>query len=151
MPSNLELRATLNELIQSCRDSHEGFLTAAENIEAGDVKNLLNHCSLERAKFAGELQTASHELGDSTPEYAGSAVGALHRGWINLKTAIMGRSAHGILVECERGEDRAVAEYQKILQRKLPANIREIVERQYSAIQATHHRLKAMRDAEAPK
>jgi hypothetical protein len=35
-PSNTELRSLLNNLIQTCRDGQEGYLTAAENVE-GDV------------------------------------------------------------------------------------------------------------------
>ena len=48
--------------------------------------------------------TASHGLGDHNPENASSVAGTLHRGWINLKTAIGGRGRHAILAECERGE-----------------------------------------------
>ncbi len=76
--------------------------------------------------------------------------GALHRGWINLKTAVAGRNTHSILVECERGEDSAVAEYRKALDLDLPANLREIFQRQSAAIKAAHDCVKEMRDASAP-
>ncbi|MEI9894729.1 MAG: PA2169 family four-helix-bundle protein [Chthoniobacter sp.] len=84
---------------------------------------------------------------DSNPENASSLSGTLHRGWINLKTAIGGRDQHAILAECERGEDIAVAEYKKTLDQELPKDIREIVEHQYAAIVAAHDRVKALRDA----
>ena len=149
MESNSNLRSTLNELIHTCRDGQEGFLTAAENIQGDAVKTLLSEYSLQRAKFTGELQSAAHDLGDSNPENASSLAGTLHRGWINLKTAIGGRDSHAILAECERGEDSALGAYKKVLQEQLPAPIREVVERQYSAIQAAHDRVKALRDAAA--
>ena len=147
METNSDLRLTLNELIQTCRDGQEGFLTAAENIDDLEVKKIFNEYCLLRAKFTGELQSASHDLGDSTPENASSTGGALHRGWINLKTAVAGREAHGILVECERGEDSAVAEYTKVLELNLPANLRETIQHQYTAIKAAHHRVRELRDA----
>lgn len=88
--------------------------------------------------------------GDHKPENASSVGGVFHRGWINLKTAVAGRDTHGILVECERGEDSAVAEYRKALDLDLPANLREIFQRQATDIKAAHDRIKEMRDAAAP-
>lgn len=147
MQSNSELRSTLNALIQTCRDGQEGFLTAAENVQGDELKKLFNECSLQRSKFTGELQSLAHELGDSNPETSSSVTGTLHRGWINLKTAIVGRDQHAILAECERGEDIAVEEYRKALELDLPANIREVIQQQQTQIQATHGQVKAWRDA----
>lgn len=147
MESNANLRSTLNHLIQTCRDGQEGYLTAAENVQGDELKRIFNEYSLQRAKFTGELQSAAHSLGESNPENASSLSGTLHRGWINLKTAIAGRDQHAILAECERGEDIAVAEYGKALALDLPANIRDIIAHQHTAILATHDRVKALRDA----
>jgi len=147
MQSNSDLRSTLNHLIQTCRDGQEGFLTAAENIQGTELKKLFNECSLQRAKFTGELQSVAHGLGDSNPETSSSVAGTLHRGWINLETAIGGRDAHAILAECERGEDIAVGEYNKVLALELPADIRDIIQHQHTAVLAVHDRIKALRDA----
>ena len=149
MDSNLTPRATLSELIQICRDGQEGFLTAAENVDADDIKLILNEYSLQRAKFVGELQSASHALGDSNPENSSSISGTMHRGWINLKIAVIGRDRYTILTECEKGEESAVGAYKKLLLREIPTDVRHIVERQYSAIQAAHNLVKALRDAES--
>ena len=150
METNIDLRALLNDLIQTCKDGQEGYLTAAENAADGEVRDFCNQCSLQRAKFAGELQSLAHELGDSNPEYASSVAGALHRGWINLKSSIANREAHAILRECERGECCAVEEYDKALQHSLPAPIRDAVSRQATAIRATHDRVRALADSAAP-
>ena len=148
MDSNTTPRATLNELIRTCKDGQEGFLTAAKNIDATEIKKIFNEYSLQRAKFAGELQSAAYALGDADPENASSVAGVLHRGWISLKAAVAGGDRHAILAECERGEDSAVGAYKKTLLREMPADIREIVERQFSAIRAAHDHVKALRDAE---
>ncbi len=150
METNTELRVALNELIRTCRDGQEGYLTAAENIGNDDVKQILNEYSLQRAKFTGELQAASHSLGNSNPENASSIAGTLHRGWINLKTAVAGRDRHAILEDCERGEDSAVAEFRKVLQLRLPADLRETIQRQFAAIEVAHDRVKALREAASP-
>lgn len=54
---------------------------------------------------------------------------------------------HGIPVECERGEDSAVSDYRKALELDLPANLRETIQRQYTAIKAAHDRVRKLRDA----
>jgi len=151
MESNSELRSMLNQLIQTCRDGQEGFRTAAENIENGEIQHVLNEYSLQRAKFTGELQGASHDLGDSNPENASSVMGALHRGLVNLKHAIVGKNLHSILTECERGENSAVEDYRRALQLKLPWDLRMIIERQSSETKEAHVQVKALRDAHAPK
>ncbi len=77
-----------------------------------------------------------------------STAGALHRTWINLKSAISSQDDHAILAECERGEDSAVNEYKKAMNEvDLPSNIRTVVNRQYSEVQAAHDRVRDLRDA----
>jgi uncharacterized protein (TIGR02284 family) len=147
METNTNLRCALNHLIQTCKDGQEGYLTAAENVSDAEVRRFFNECSLQRAKFAGELQTLAHELGDSNPEYSSSVSGALHRGWINLKSAILSGDAHAVLLECERGESSAVSEFKKALELELPANARTVVARQCAAITAARQRVRALADA----
>ncbi len=53
-----------------------------------------------------------------------------------------------ILAERERGEDAAVALYRKALEAPdLPNGLREILTRQYEMIQASHDRMRSLRDA----
>jgi uncharacterized protein (TIGR02284 family) len=144
MESNLNLRTLLNHLIQTCKDGQEGFLTGAQNVSDPQLRRRLSEYSLQRAKFSGELQTASHELGDTNPEYASSAAGTFHRGWMNLKGVVAGRDAHAILVECARGESCALSSYEQALALELPAPLREIVSRQHVSIHATHARIKEL-------
>ncbi|MEP6672679.1 MAG: PA2169 family four-helix-bundle protein [Chthoniobacter sp.] len=149
--SNADLRCRLNHLIQTCKDGQEGFLTAAENVADPDSKKLFSEYSLQRSKFVGDLQSMAHELGESDPEAEGSVTGTAHRGWMNLKSAILSEDAHAVLVECERGESHAVAQYEKFLQLELPAPIRELASLHYAAILAGHHEVRMLADAGGPK
>ena len=144
MQSPIDIRLALNRLIQTCKDGQEGFLTAAENVNDEEVRRLFSEFSLQRARFAGELQQISHELGDPSPEYASSVAGTFHRGWMNLKTAILGRDAHSILIECERGERAAVSEYEKALGLDLPDYIRELIAQQHKAMGSAHQRVQIL-------
>ncbi|MGB8167899.1 MAG: PA2169 family four-helix-bundle protein [Chthoniobacteraceae bacterium] len=140
------ITSVLNSLIETCKDGQEGFRTAAENVKSADSKALFFELATQRQQFASELQGLVDGLGDE-PEKSGSIAGALHRGWIDLKAAVTNDDEHSILAECERGEDSAAAEYHKALeQNHLPQNVRAIVERQATAVQAAHDRVRALRD-----
>jgi len=73
----------------------------------------------------------------------------VHRGWLELKSAFTKGGDHPILVECERGEDHAVEAYHTALAEELPANIRELVITQSTAMQAAHNDVRARRDSAA--
>jgi uncharacterized protein (TIGR02284 family) len=138
----------LNDLIETLKDGQEGFRAAAEDVEQSNLKTIFGELSLQRSKFAGELQTLARSLSGEEPEETGSVAAAVHRGWIDLKAALVSRNAHAILAECERGEDSAVAEYRKAIESgKLPANVLETVKAQAAAVQESHDKIRGLRDA----
>lgn len=139
--------STLNSLIETLKDGQNGFREAAEASDDTTLKQTLSEYSLQRSRFAGELQAQVIGLGESDPEDSGSIVAAVHRGWIDLKAALTSRDRHAILAECERGEDSAVAAYRKALEADLPADIRQTVAAQQVEVQQAHDRIKALRDA----
>ena len=140
----------LNDLIETLKDGQEGFRVASEDVESSELKTLFSRFSLQRSKFAGELQSLARDLGEGEPETSGSVAGSLHRGWINLKSALASRDEHAILSECERGEDSAVSEYRKALEdSSLPAPVRVALTSQFSEVQAAHDQVRDLRDARA--
>jgi uncharacterized protein (TIGR02284 family) len=150
MAQQKETISTINDLIETLRDGQEGFRQAAEAVGDPELKSLFNKFSLQRSRFVGELQSEALGLGESKPEKSGSAAGAMHRTWINLKSAIAKRDNHAILAECERGEDSAIKEYQEALEEEdLAAPVREIISRQYAEVKSAHDRIKELRDATA--
>ncbi len=81
------------------------------------------------------------------PETTSSTSGALHRGWINIKSAITGKDDAAILNEAERGEDVAVNAYKKALEENLPANVQTVVQQQSTEVKAGHDKVRGLRDA----
>ena len=144
--------STLNDLIETLKDGQDGFRTASEAVRASNLKTVFNEYSLQRSKFAGELQALAHSVGEKDPESTGSVAAAMHRGWINLKSAVTSQDDHAILAECERGEDSAVAEYRKALESEgLPGNVVQTIQTQFTAVQAAHDRVRDLRDSLASK
>ena len=137
----------LNNLIETLKDGQEGFKQAAESVRNPALKSLFSEYSQQRSRFANSLQAEARKLGEEKPETSSSATGALHRGWINLKSAITGGDEHAILAECERGEDSAVEEYKKALDDGLSPSAQELVSRQFAEIKAAHDRIRSLRNA----
>jgi len=142
MATNDDVISTLNNLIETCKDGQTGFQTAAEGVNKSELKTLFYNYSQQRAQFAGELQNEVLRLGGD-PEKTGSVAASLHRGWINIKSAVTGKDDAAVIAECERGEDSAVSNYKDALENKVPADVRSVIERQYAKVQEAHDRIRA--------
>jgi uncharacterized protein (TIGR02284 family) len=148
MSQQKEIISTINGLIETLKDGQEGFRQASEAVKDSQLKSLFGEYSLQRSKFAGELQNEAISLGEHNPENRSSSAGAMHRAWINLKSAITSGDDHAVLAECERGEDSAVNEFKKAMEEEeLSAPIRETISRQYTDVKTAHDRIKGLRDA----
>lgn len=149
MSAASEYNSTLNELIETCIDGQKGFEAAAKAVDDPQLKNELLRYSEQRATFAEELQRLVSSTGES-PTESGSMAAGMHRGWINLKSALASNDRHSILAECERGEDSAVETYRLALDEDLPPSVAVEVASQYQAIQSTHDRVRDLRDSAKP-
>ena len=139
--------SVLNNLIETCKDGEIGFQTAADGLTSPTLKAKFREYSLERGDFARALQAEVRGLGGE-PEVDGSTSASLHRGWIDLKAAITGKSDHAILAEAERGEDVAKAAYQSALKEAFPAGVAALVQEQAARVRAVHDAVRDARDRE---
>src|SRR5262249_45122725 len=137
----------IDNLIETLKDGQQGFKEAAESVKDPQLKSLFHDYAQQRGRFLIELRSKAQNPDERESDVSGSAAGALHRGWINLKSALSKGDDHAILAECERGEDSAVEQYQKALNDGLAAPVLEIVSRQYIEIKPTHDRIRDLRDA----
>jgi uncharacterized protein (TIGR02284 family) len=145
----MKLEATINDIIQTLEDGHKGFASAAEKAEKDGRQDLaieFRQYSEQRAMFSNELRTHAVERGldvDSGPSVAGT----MHRGWMSLKDALSGDDVSGVLDAAEQGEDHAVAEYERAMDEDLDGELRTLLGQQFTEIQATHNRVRKLRDA----
>lgn len=142
---NDDVISTLNDLIETSKDGEKGFRECAEGVKDPQLKSLFEKRSSGCASAARELQELVRSFGGD-PETSGSASGALHRSWTDLKTAITGNDTQAALNECERGEDVALKSYRKALDKVLPPEVRSVIERQYQGVVRNHDEVKALRD-----
>jgi uncharacterized protein (TIGR02284 family) len=138
--------SVLEDLIETCKDGQKGYKDAAEHAKGSDLKTFFYEQSLERGRFAEELQTELARLGKPEKNVSGSMSAALHRAWIDTKVALGGND-HTILESVEAGEDNAKKNYQKALQASLPTDLVEIIRRQAMKVQLAHDHVKILRDS----
>jgi len=136
----------IEDLIETCKDGQKGYQDAASHVKRSDLKTFFNEQSLERARFAGELQEERIRLGKPDKKDSGSVSAALHRAWIDAKVGV-GAGDKAILESVEAGEDNAKKAYEKAIKADLPENIAQIVRRQAASVQAAHDKVKSLRDA----
>jgi uncharacterized protein (TIGR02284 family) len=145
---NKEIRSSLEDLIETCKDGHKGYQDAASHVKRTDLKTYFNERSLERARFAEELRQELTRLGEPDKKPSGTAGGAMRRAWIDTKVAL-GGGDKTILNSLEAGEDTAKDQYQKALAKPLPSNIADIVRQQALSVQKTHDHVRMLRDTAA--
>lgn len=136
----------LNELIETSENGRKGFAEAAEKVSDASLKFELSKCSQQCAVAAEQLAACVRSMGGE-PAEGGTVAGAVHRGWVAVKSTVGGDDGDAaVLEEVGRGEDHARGEYQKALTLDLPPNARRLVEEQYDGCLRNHTRVLELRD-----
>lgn len=139
---------TLRKLIDMLRDSHEGFMEIGNHIKDQQARLFFMEETQKRAEFAAELENELHHLGVKDVHESGMISGKIHRAWGELK-ANLGGGDHTLLATAEQGEDAAKKAYKEALEVHLPLDIRELLTLQQSHIEASHDKVRGLRDAKA--
>ena len=137
--------SVLNNLIETCKDGELGFKTAAEGLQSADIKAKFLEYSRQRGEMARELQNEVRRLGGD-PAKSGSVSGALHRGWLDIKSAITGKDDYAIVAEAERGEDVAKSVYENALKETLPGTAQTLVQQHAAKVRQAHDHVRDLRD-----
>jgi uncharacterized protein (TIGR02284 family) len=142
----------LIDLVETCKDGMKGYETAAESVENPQIKSELSRLSQQRAQFVNELETQAQQLGisarhENTLEgVALDVAGAVHRGWINLKSAVTGNDSKAVLNECENGDAAALKTYEEALMvDNLPPTVRNVIEKQHAEILEAKNKITALK------
>jgi uncharacterized protein (TIGR02284 family) len=139
----------LNDLIQINNDRIEGFEKAAENLEEPDsgLSAVFNKLADESRANAVELTHIVREDGYEAVE-GSSTSGALHRAWLDIKSAFTGGDLEAVLNECETGEDAIKAAYRSALndENVLSPELVATLQRQQIGITEGHDLIKSLRD-----
>lgn len=137
--------ATLDDLIECCKDGEYGFRASAEQVKSETLRQLFLRRAAECQSACTELQGLVRQFGGK-PEDSGTVMGAVHRGWVATKSALSTYTDLAVLEETERGEDSAMNTYRTALQQELPQPVRSVVERQFEGVKRNHAEVRSLRD-----
>ncbi|MGI4870351.1 MAG: PA2169 family four-helix-bundle protein [Janthinobacterium lividum] len=138
--ANETISRALTDILNLNRTSVKGYQEAAEEVKSADLKAKLGQYSQQRAGFVSDLEGFAKQYGidaadTSTIEsVATDAAAAVHRGWINIKSAITGQSDSAVLAAAETGEATALKAYETVLATDIPAGAKSVFQQQHDAI-----------------
>jgi uncharacterized protein (TIGR02284 family) len=142
---NKQMERVLLSVIQILQDGQKGFAEIGEHLKDATLKRYFLAESLKRASFRADLEAELHRAGVHDVKDSGSAAGAIHRVWADLKSKL-GGGDHTLLSTAEAGEDDAKATYKDALEQELPLPIRQLLNEQQAHILTSHDYVKRHRD-----
>jgi uncharacterized protein (TIGR02284 family) len=143
-----EIKA-VRTVIEVLHDGEKGFQSLGEELKNPQAKSYFAEEAATRRKFASELESAVSSVTGEAVSEGGTASGAIHRTWGELK-AKMGGSDHTLLDTAEQGEDAAKKAYEEVLKMNdVPAPLQSLLRKQQTHILQSHDKVRAMRDATA--
>lgn len=126
----------LKDLVTKNEDAIKGFEKAAKNAKEVGIKTYFEKKVVERMQFLRQLRAAATDLDLGSIEIDGSAAGAAHRTWMDVKAFFTGDNDEAMLEEAVRGDKSAMDDYDKaIAETMVPHRIREIIKAQREKLQ----------------
>ena len=139
--------SVVRTVIEVLHDGERGFASLSERLKEPRLKTYFLEESSRRGTYAGELESALGSVTGKNIEEGGTATGAIHRVWAELKSSL-GGGDHALLETAEQGEDVAKKAYAEAVKVDgMPPSIRELLSKQQTQIIASHDKVKAMRDS----
>lgn len=139
--ANETIARTLTDILNLNRTSVKGYQEAAEEVKNSELKSKLSGFSQQRAGFVSALEGFASQYGidakdtNTVESLATDAAAAVHRGWINIKSAITGQDDSAVLEAAETGEASALKAYETALSSSdLPAGAKSVFQQQHDAI-----------------
>lgn len=121
----------LKDLVTKNEDAIKGFEKASKNAEQVGIKSYFENKVVERMQFLRQLRAAASDLDLGSVEIDGSAAGAVHRTWMDVKAFFAGDNDEAMLEEAVRGDKSAMDDYDKALtETMVPPRIKEIIRAQ---------------------
>ena len=137
--------SVLNGLVDISRDGAAGFRTCADDTDDATLKIYFQNRA-QSCDEAVRILSAEVRRYGGDPDKSGSAVGTLHRVWVDLKTMLSNNDNVAVLEECERGETAALMAYENALREELPGELRALLDHQYEGAKRNHDRVRQLRD-----
>lgn len=148
MSDNNQIVKVLQDLATVCRDSQEGYRTAAGHTTDGELKTLFEEFAQGRGRDADELDRLIREQGSEPPARGGSLAGQAHRVFTALRAALSRNDRAAALYEVARGESYAEAAFDRAKRVILRGNAHDTVLRLHDAVKQSRDKFRRLSEAE---
>jgi uncharacterized protein (TIGR02284 family) len=148
MPEHIALdkvESTLNELVETLRESHEGYKEMGARLQDARAKRLFLEETQVRAEYAAELENELHRLGVHDVKAGLSHRAKAHLRWGKVQASLAG-GQKALLSTVEKSDNAAMDVYANALKQELPLPLRELLGRQQKHIQRVHDQVRALHD-----
>ncbi|TLP77249.1 ferritin-like domain-containing protein [Maribacter sp. ACAM166] len=126
----------IKDLVTNNEDAIKGFEKASKNAEQVGIKSYFERKVIQRMQFLKELRASVPDLDIGSVKIEGSATGAVHRTWMDVKAFFAGDNDEAMLEEAVRGDKAAIKDYDKALvETMVPARLKEIIRVQREKLQ----------------
>ncbi len=136
-----KIKNDLQEIIDICKDSADGYEAASNNIEYQDLKTLFLRLSQQRRLFIRVLKNEALKLNIDLNS-SGTIKGFFHRNWMATKAVFSRKTNETIIKEGMIGEKAALEVYNSILENpELPQYLKDTLQEQQRLIKVVIRQL----------
>lgn len=141
-----KISGKLNDLLEKTYDAEKGFKKAAENVKNPALQSYFKQKADERYSFGHDLKAEIKSFGEDVDK-GGSATGAVHRTWMDVKALFSADNEESMLEEAIRGEKSAISEYEDVISdASLPNSTKSILLAQKRQIENGLSKIKSLED-----
>ena len=142
--------SALNDLIKINNDRIAGYEKANEATDETGLNLLFNEYIDQSKNYVSEIRDYIHVLGGS-PTDGTTLSGKFYHAWMDVKAPFVNKDRHGILADCEYGEDVAKKAYRSALDDKEliweDDKVVDLLTNQLDGLKIAHDTVKGLRDA----
>src|SRR5689334_10336312 len=146
MPEHIALELvelTLTELIETLRNSQEGYKELGHRLHDGQAKHFFLEETQRRAAYAAELENELHRMGVHDVKASMTPGGKVRLLWGKVQASMAG-GQKSLLSAAVEGDEAAAKIYVQALKNELPLPLREMLARQLAHIQRAHDEVRAL-------
>jgi uncharacterized protein (TIGR02284 family) len=139
-----KIKHALENIISTCKDTVEGYETAAGEIEDDSIKTLFLRLAQQRKAFIEDLKNEALKLGIE-PEDNTTVKGFFQRTWLAAKHSIGKNTKEKTINEAMDGEKKALETYAGAQgDMNIPEYIQETLKEQEHLIKVAIHQLNGL-------
>jgi uncharacterized protein (TIGR02284 family) len=141
--------SALNDLIKINNDRIAGYQKANEATDETGLNLLFNGYIDQSKSYVSEIRDYIHVLGGD-PADGTTLSGKFYHTWMDVKSVFINKDRHGILADCEYGEDIAKKAYRAALDDKEliweDEQVVSLLNNHLEGLKKAHDTVKALRD-----